>query len=264
MIVDAHCHASDVWFEPAETLLFQMDAHGVAVGVLTQVLGQYDNSYQAACLTRWPGRFVSVAAVDPAAAGALEAVRSLSDAGAKGIRLRPDARSGGADPYAVWAAASEAGLVVSCGGPASTILSPDFAVLVEHFPGLTIVLEHLGGWSRPDCDRSETTRGGIKALARFPNIHLKVPALGQLATRDPLLPSSGRTLSLEPGVIVIEMLQAFGAERLMWGSDFPPVASREGYANALNWTRALFAGEPPEVAELVFGGVARRVFSIPG
>jgi predicted TIM-barrel fold metal-dependent hydrolase len=27
--------------------------------------------------------------------------------------------------------------------------------------------------------------------------------------------------------------EAFGASRIMWGSDFPPVAGREGYRNAL-------------------------------
>ncbi len=263
MIVDAHCHASDVWFEPIEPLLFQMDAHGVSVGVLTQVLGQYDNSYQQACVTRFPGRFASVVAVDPAAEDAAGKVAALAAAGARGLRLRPDARSPGEDPLAVWRAARDAGLTVSCGGPAANILSPEFSQLVESLPGLTIVLEHLGGWSRPDCDGGEQTRDGIRSLAKWPNLHLKVPALGQLAKRDPILPASGRTLSLEPGAIVLDMLKRFGAERLMWGSDFPPVASREGYANALNWTRELFSGESPGTVDEVFGAAAKRAFSIP-
>ena len=28
---------------------------------------------------------------------------------------------------------------------------------------------------------------------------------------------------------------AFGVGRMMWGSDFPPAAGREGYGNALRW-----------------------------
>ena len=33
---------------------------------------------------------------------------------------------------------------------------------------------------------------------------------------------------------VFEMAKdAFGVERMMWGSDFPPAAGREGYGNAL-------------------------------
>ncbi len=263
MIVDAHCHASDVWFEPIEPLLFQMDRNGVAVGILTQVLGQFDNSYQMSCLERFPDRFVSVAAANAAAPDASDQVRAVAAGGARGLRLRPDARSPGEDPLAAWRTARDLGLVISCGGPSAHILSDDFANLLESLPGLVVVLEHLGGWSRPDCDQSEATREGIKALSKWPNLHLKVPALGQLAKRDPMLPKEGRALSLEPGAIVLEMVRSFGAERLMWGSDFPPVASREGYRNALNWTRELFAGEAPGVAEQVFGGTARRVFAIP-
>ena len=43
-------------------------------------------------------------------------------------------------------------------------------------------------------------------------------------------------------------------------SDFPVVASREGYANALNWTRALFAGRPQAEIDAIFGGNAERIF----
>lgn len=262
MIVDAHCHASDVWFEPVEPLVFQMDQNGVAAAVLTQLLGQFDNTYQQECLARYPGRFASVVAVDPAAADAPAQVRKLAIEGASGLRLRPDARSKGGDPYAIWKAAYEAGLVVSCGGPAASIVSDKFSALAEKFPDLTIVIEHLGGWSRPDCDKSPEARSAIVRLARFPNICLKVPALGQLAQRGPLLPPSGRVLSLEPGSVVLEMLKVFGPDRLMWGSDFPPVASREGYANALNWTREIFADESADVVERVFGGTAGRVFGL--
>ena len=35
--------------------------------------------------------------------------------------------------------------------------------------------------------------------------------------------------------IVDMTLELFGSEKLMWGSDFPPVSNREGYTNALNW-----------------------------
>ena len=33
--------------------------------------------------------------------------------------------------------------------------------------------------------------------------------------------------------------EAFGARRMMWGSDFPPVSFREGYANALRFAAQL-------------------------
>ncbi len=53
-IVDSHCHVSPVWYEPVETLLFQMDRNEVAQAVLVQMLGQYDNAYQQAPVTASP------------------------------------------------------------------------------------------------------------------------------------------------------------------------------------------------------------------
>ncbi len=264
VIVDAHCHASPVWFEPVEPLVLQMDLNGVARAVLTQVLGQYDNSYQQECLARYPGRFASVVGVNPADPGAAAQLRDCADSGATGVRLRPEARSPGDDPLAVWRAAADAGFAISCGGSAAHVLSPEFADLLRAFPAMIFVLEHLGGWTRPDCDKSEETREGIMRLSAFPNVQLKVPALGQLSPRDMrgVLPASGCVLDPGPAAIVLEALGYFGADRMMWGSDYPPVSSREGYANALGWMRGLFAGQAEDVIAAVFGGTAARTFHL--
>ncbi|HWW63802.1 MAG TPA: amidohydrolase family protein [Sphingomonadaceae bacterium] len=261
-IVDAHCHASPLWFEPIEPLVCQMDLNGVGKGVLTQILGQFDNGYQEECLARYPGRFASVGAVDAQQADAVEQVRSWAERGMVGLRLRPEARSPGGDPLALWQAAAECGLVISCGGAAANILTDDFRALAGELSDLTIVIEQLGGWTRPDCDRQPATWEGILALARFPNVAVKIPTLGQIAPRQigKPLPAEGPVLDTAAGTILIEALEAFGPERLLWGSDFPVVSSREGYANALNWTRALFAGRPPTEIDLIFGGNAERLF----
>jgi len=263
MIVDAHCHASPLWFEPIEPLLFQMDRHGVDRGVLTQVLGQYDNGYQADCLARFPDRFASVGAVDVQAADAAASVRAWAARGMAGLRLRPDARGPGEDPLAVWRAAADRGLAISCGGASAQMLTDDFAALVATFPAMPFLLEQLGGWTRPDCDRSDATWQGLMGLARFPNILLKIPTLGQIAPRQigkPLPAGGAPVLDAGQGAILIEALDRFGAERLLWGSDYPVVSSREGYANALHWTRALFDGRPQSEVAAIFGGNAGRIF----
>ncbi|WEK46497.1 MAG: amidohydrolase family protein [Candidatus Andeanibacterium colombiense] len=262
-LIDAHCHASPLWFEPVEPLVFQMDRNGVAKGVLTQVLGQFDNSYQEECVARFPGRFASVGAVHAASAGAADEVRRWAERGMAGLRLRPEARSPGSDPLAVWRAAAECGLAISCGGAAGNMLTEDFAALAGTFPNLPIVVEQLGGWTRPDCDREPASWAGILALARFPNVSLKIPTLGQIAPRQigkPLPNDGDPVLDASRGGILLEALDAFGADRLLWGSDFPVVASREGYANALNWTRALFIGRPQAEIDAIFGGNAERIF----
>jgi L-fuconolactonase len=262
-VIDTHCHVSPVWFEPVETLLFHMDRHGVAHAILTQLLGQSDNDYQTQCVARYPGRFSSVVAVDAGAADAAARLRALAAAGARGVRMRPDTRAAGADPYALWRIAGEAQLIVSCVGPAATFLTAEFSDVLAAFPSVSVLAEHLGGWGRPDCDGTPATLEGIKTLARFPNFHLKVPPLGQLVKRAPQLPSGGRTLGLAPARVALDLLEVYGADRLAWASDFPVVSSREGYANALAWTLELFAEVPSAVGEQVFAGTARRLFRLP-
>jgi L-fuconolactonase len=57
-------------------------------------------------------------------------------------------------------------------------------------------------------------------------------------------------------------LDLFGPGRMMWGSDFPPVAGREGYANALRFCREQFTSLPRADQDLIFGGVASTVFPV--
>ena len=262
-LIDAHCHASPLWFEPVEPLVFQMDQNGVEKGVLTQVLGQFDNVYQEECLARFPGRFANVGAVNAADEAAADAVHKWAERGMVGLRIRPEARSPGGDPLAVWRAASECNLAISCGGAAGNMLTEDFYALVQEFPEMPFVLEQLGGWTRPDCDKEPATWQGVLELARFNNILVKIPTLGQIAPRQigkPLPNDGSPVLDASKGSILIEALEAFGAKRLLWGSDFPVVASREGYANALNWTRGLFAQRDEEEIDAIFGGNAERIF----
>ena len=65
------------------------------------------------------------------------------------------------------------------------------------------------------------------------------------------------------GLSILTMAyEAFGPERLMWGSDYPPVSGREGYANALRLTLAEFEAKPEEERRAIFGGVAMRLYGL--
>src|SRR5690606_5293878 len=113
-VIDAHAHVSDLWYEPAEALLFQMDRHGVERALLVQLLGQFDNRYILACAARWRDRFSAVVALDAERPDAVGLLAEAAAAGAWGVRLRASARSPGDDPLAIWRATEAAGLAVSC------------------------------------------------------------------------------------------------------------------------------------------------------
>jgi L-fuconolactonase len=261
VVIDTHCHASDVWYEPVETLLFEMDRNGVDGAILIQILGQTDNSYQEECLQRYPGRFASVVGVDPLQPEAPQQLRRLAEGGAVGVRLRPGSRSPGADPLAIWRTAAELGLVVSCPTPSAEFVS-DVSELASALPDLKLVIEHLGGSSRSNDDEAErAARLQVFGLARYPNVFMKVPGLGEFARRA--MPVKSPFPFEEPIPAYLEQAYgAFGPARLMWGSDFPPVASREGYAHALRMSREQFAAHGSDASNRIFGGTAAEVFGI--
>jgi L-fuconolactonase len=267
VIVDSHCHVSAGWYEPVESLLFQMDRHRVAHAVLIQMQGQFDNSYQFDCVRRCPGRFAPVVLADTARPDAVETLARLTEQGASGVRLMPTTRSPGADPLAIWRAAADLGLAVSCGGYAADFASEEFAQLVEALPALPIVVEHLASINQPERDESERAiRLSAFSLARFPNVSIKVPGLGEFCRRAMPVTEPDPFAKPEPPLLE-RALRAFGSHRMMWGSDYPPVSAREGYGNALRLPMDRFAALPgvtDDDLERIFGGTALSVFPVRG
>ncbi|MDP8924987.1 MAG: amidohydrolase family protein [Chloroflexota bacterium] len=260
MIVDSHCHAALGWYEPVEVLLRQMDANGVERAILIQIGGQFDNSYQTECVRRYPDRLASVVCVDPARSDAPGALERLAAEGATGVRLRPGDRSPGDDPLALWRKAAELGLSISSGGSGLEFADDAFAGVFEAFPELPIVIEHLGSVNNPREEAPERRPAEkVFGLARYPNAYMKIHGLGEFATRA--MPVRGPFPFVEPIPPLLERAyDAFGPTRLMWGSDFPPVSGREGYANALKFPLERFANKPEAERAQIFGEVAWSIF----
>jgi L-fuconolactonase len=257
-IVDTHCHAALGWYEPIEVLLGQMDRNGVELAALIQINGQTDNSYQAACIRRYPDRLRSVVMVDTTSPDAPAELARLVAEGATGIRLRPDSRSPGDDPLAIWRKAAELGITVSCGGSKADFEDDSFAAVFEALPGLPIVIEHLGGLKWTDV-QAGGPRPKMFELSRFPNAYAKIHGLGEFSQRA--MPVREPFPFVEPIAPLLSMAyEAFGPDRLMWGSDYPPVSMREGYGNALKLTRERLADKPESALASIFGGVAIKLF----
>lgn len=257
-IADSHCHAALGWYEPIEVLLSQMDRNGVELAALIQINGQTDNSYQAECVKRYPDRLRSVVLVDASQPDAISQLEQLVSEGATGVRLPPGARSPGDDPLAIWRKAAELGITVSSGGSREAFADPAFAAVFEACPTLPIVIEHLGGLKWSDLSEGGP-RPPMFELSRFPNAYIKIHGLGEFSQRA--MPVREPFPFVEPIAPLLEMAyDAFGASRIMWGSDYPPVSMREGYGNALRFTMERLADKSEDERALMFGGVTARLF----
>lgn len=252
-VIDNHCHVSTRWYEPVETLLFQMDRHGVERAVLIQMLGSTDDSDMRDAQSRHPDRFGWVGMIDPAAPDWSDALHRAVDAGAAGLRMRAGWRTTGDDPLALWRAVAQSGLRVSLVGTVDSFTDGRLAEIIAACPHLPIVLEHLGGIARPDAGEREAAVAAVCALAGNPGLSLKLPGLGQLAPRLPSLDGVDQPIDTQAIDTPLDAVMAsFCADRLLWGSDFPPVAAREGYGNALNWCRSYIAARWPQAVTPIF------------
>ena len=267
VVIDTHCHASASWFEPVEVLLDQMNRNEVDKAALIQFRGVFDNSYLLDCMKRFPGRFSTVVIVDTAKPDAAERLQEWVSQGAEGVRLSPLERSVGSDPLAIWRKAAELGVVVSSLGTVEQFASPEFESVIREFSGLNIIIEHLGGvgayfgQGRQDTTVPYDIYKQVLALAQYPNTYMKVPGLGEICPRPMPFVEPMPFTDIPP---LIEMaIDAFGANRLMWGSDFPPSAAREGYGNTLKFPREHVNFKSEEDKEWVFGRTATTLWRFP-
>jgi L-fuconolactonase len=230
--------------------------------VLIQMMGQYDNRYQFDCVRRHPGRFAPVVLVDTQQPQAPQVLSRLAGEGASGVRLQAGGRSTGDDPLAIWRAAERLGLSVSCAGSPAEFASPAFAALLEALPRLAVVVEHLGSLGQPrNTPSAEETVAQVMVLARYPNVAMKITGLGEFSRRAMPVQEPSPFAQPVPDLLP-RAVAAFGPDRLMWGSDYPPVSAREGYANALRWPREQLAHLGAEACDAIFGGTALRIFPV--
>jgi L-fuconolactonase len=258
--VDAHCHVGRTWREPVDTLLYHMGQAGVQRAVLTSSTSAGDLSYELECRQRFPGTFAVVGSINPDPEGAAAAVSALASSGVSGIRLRAPADDDSLAGYsAALAAAADQRLVVTVLGDSTRFVNRAFRRLAEANIDTTLIVEHLGSTAHPNDD--DAARQEVFSLAAYPNVHMKIAGLGEFCRPDKR--STGDLPFEQPIPPFLERAyEAFGCDRLMWGSDFPNVCSREGYERALRWPLERFQQLGVDERDAIFGGTAARLFGL--
>lgn len=146
------------------------------------------------------------------------------------------------------------------GGFASRI-----APLADRHPELTIVVDHLG---KPphDSDDFRAWAAMLGDVARRPNTVAKLSGLAD--DHDHALAGDHGAAAVDaiaerwrPAFEVA--LEAFGPDRLMYGSDWPITRLGLDYAGTLAALRRLVDGLSPDERAAILGGTATRTYRLP-
>ena len=274
LIIDTHTHAGPNWFEPIELLVYQMELNGVSKALLVQhgmpEFGHYDHSYLYDCRKRFPGKFALAVIVDTTSLDPLGDLERHRVEGAVGVRLTPDSRTLGEDKLSLWRKADELGMFITCMGSVEQFASDEFASVVSEFPDMPIIMEHLAGGGEssafplngPGPSHPYEKFKKALTLSDYPNVYIKIHGLGEIVNRPNVLPQDFGLDFFDDVPPLVEMAKdSFGVERIMWGSDYPPVSGREGYRNSLKGARENPVFTTPEEIEWVLGKSALKVIN---
>ncbi|ATU90764.1 amidohydrolase family protein [Phyllobacterium zundukense] len=126
--------------------------------------------------------------------------------------------------------------------------------LVDLAPGVQFILDHCGV---PDIkgDGLNEWRGKITDIAKRPNVTAKISGVVAYADAD-----TWRIETLKP--YVHHVIDSFGWDRLVWGSDWPVCTLGGGLATWVAATHALLSGCSDSEKSRLFSGNARRIWHL--
>lgn len=122
--------------------------------------------------------------------------------------------------------------------------------LVDAVPDASFVLDHAG---KPDIAHGDADwPGRMRDLAARPNVACKVSGL---------LTEAGADWRRRPVArYAREVVETFGPDRSLFGSDWPVSTLATDYAEVLHTTRDALADLTPDERDAVFHGTAERVY----
>ncbi|MBU3740208.1 MAG: hypothetical protein FGM55_14795 [Rhodoferax sp.] len=148
----------------------------------------------------------------------------------------------------------------------------EVAQLADAFPDTTIVLDHMGTANGVDQDAAglatifKAWRTSLLEVARRPNMVCKVGGLGMAQwglgfdTRPDPVGSAELAVAWRP--YVEAAIEAFGPERCMLESNFPPDGRSCGYVPLWNALKMIVRGYTDQEKAALFSGTATRIYRL--
>lgn len=148
----------------------------------------------------------------------------------------------------------------------------DLANLLEAFPATNVVLNHAGGLLGipPYVQRDQVFavwRDQIRRIARFPNLTIKLGGLGMLFGGWDFhvrpAPPSSEDLAAQWRPYIETCIEAFGADRCMFESNFPIDKQSCGYGALWNAFKRITSGASQSEKLALYHDTAVRTYRLP-
>jgi L-fuconolactonase len=273
-MIDAHFHSwllsrGDYgWLTPALPVIYrdvsiadwqaQAAPHGVKAGVLVQAAPtEAETQWLLTQAQNHPAVLGVVGWADLLAPDAPARIRALA-ANPKLKGLRPMLQDI-ADPDWILQAAlapalqtmSDLGLVLDA--LIKPLHLPRLLTLAARYPALKLVIDHA---AKPDiaAGQWEPWAGDLARVARQTQAVCKISGLLTEAGPKPNPDAAQRWAA--------HVLQVFGEDRVMWGSDWPVLELAGSYSDWWQASRRLSASLTEAGRQALYGGTARRVYKL--
>ena len=240
-----------------DQMVAEMNAVGVDGAILVSAftMYRYDASYAVAVQKRHSDRFAVVKPVDPANPAVAEIIadwkRTPGAVAARMLLVRGGLTEDSADPGLNRVLAEAARLSLPLNLHIAGRLDQGIALIRSH-PDVQIVVDHLGlvqPHEPPVPKEPWTELPKVLTLAQLPNVAIKI--------------SGACTLSHEPFPYndiwdpVCRVIDAFGIDRCLWGTDWTRAVKFLTYAQGVDAFRATNRISDSDKAKLMGGTLAR-------
>ncbi|KAL3511473.1 hypothetical protein ACH5RR_030874 [Cinchona calisaya] len=279
-VIDSHLH---VWASPQEAaekypyfpgqeptlpgrvefLLQCMKEAGVDGALIVQPINhKFDHSYVTSVLKKYPSKFVGCCLANPTedGKGVEEFENLILKDGYCAVRFNPYLWPSGQKMTndigkAIFSKAGELGVPVGfmCMKGLNLHIS-EIKELCTEFPKTTVLLDHLAFCKPPINDEDSKLFSELLKLSRFPQVYVKFSALFRVSRNPYPYDDLSQALS--------QVVSSFGANRVMWGSDFPYVVAECGYKEAKEAAFRLAQQVPLSSSELewIMGNTIQQMF----
>ena len=200
-------------------LIDDMNANGVTHSILVQVIYHgWDNTYVADCVKRFPDRFRGHGLIDPTDPGVADKLEYwMKEHGLHGMRFsaiyyqNKDEWMTADFTKKLWEKARKLGAVFNFFIASKQL--PTLEVMLKQYPEVPIIIDHVSQIDLGAHSAEEDFRRLVR-LERYPNVYVKVSELASV--------SASKTYPFVDAYPWVKRLyEAFGGDRLLWGTGYP-------------------------------------------